>query len=686
MGILIVTIATAVIAILLTFAVAFRNPRHITNISFSISLTATMGVLLGDTMAVNSPEHLSFWKNIGLMSEAVMAASWLLFSVSFARTSDSQKTGYVSKSLLMLSPVFFIILLLLPKDLFFYSPEFQREKILFLGTAGFFFNLLLLVYFIMAIMNLEATLKSSSGSDRWRIKYMLLGVGGILGLSVFYYSHAILYRSIDMNLLPVRTWGFFLSFLLIGYAIMRYKLMDVKIVVSRGIFYKSITIFIVGIYLLGLGLIGQGMRYLDLQEGKNITAFLGFSGAIVLLVGLLSEKLRKNIIVFINKNFYSQKYDYRSQWLQFTQRISLKYEFDDLLSSIVEGFKNALGVKGASIWLRDKGNGQFYCAKAVDAPIVDIKPGKNITDFLQHENWILNVHEKKFREIFYQNREFIEKNKAHLLVPLVNVDTLIGFIILRENIASNYYNYEDYDLLKTLSKQSTFAILKASLTEELSEAREIEAVGKLSSFIIHDLKNAASVLSLVVQNAGEHMDNPKFQRDAMDSVAHSTERIQDLIHKLKEFPKKIHMRFEIVDLDKVVKEAVNELSMGSNIEYEKQASIPTLVDREELKKVVINILINAQDATDGKGNIRVMIMNQGNMGCITVSDNGVGMSKEFMDKKLFKPFQTTKNKGLGLGLYQCKTIINAHSGKLEVKSMEGVGTTFSIYLPIRRTT
>jgi putative PEP-CTERM system histidine kinase len=580
------------------------------------------------------------------------------------------------------------MVLVIPHSAFYYSPEFEIEKVLFLGDAGYFYNLLLLLFFITTIANLEATLRSSSGVKRWQIKYLLLGVMGILGFNIFYYSHALLYRSIDMNFLPVRAGAYLISVVIIGFSILRHKLMEVEIAVSRGIFFRSLSIFVVGFYLLGLGLIGQGMRYLGPHVGKNIMTFLSFTGAIAVLVILLSEQLRKKIMVFINKNFYSQKYDYRAQWLQFTQLIASKHSFEELMVAIAKGFKDAIGVKGASIWLQEKGNGEFYCAKTIHAPVVKVKPGKKLLELLEKKGWIFNINDKKSREITSKNKDFIEKSKANLIIPLLNIDQLIGFIILREGLVRSDYNFEDYDLLKTLARQATFAILKERLTEELYEAKEMEAIGKLSSFIIHDLKNAASMLTLLAQNAEEHMNNPDFQRDAIRSVSNTAEKINDIMQKLKELPHRMDLRFEYADLGSVIRESTNELSMNGSerLNYKEVEPVMTMFDREEIRKVAVNLLLNAIDATRGEGLITIKVGIQNDMGYFVVSDNGLGMSKEFIEKRLFRPFQTTKKKGLGVGLYQCKTIVEAHSGLLKVKSREGEGADFSVYLPLKKQT
>jgi signal transduction histidine kinase len=107
-----------------------------------------------------------------------------------------------------------------------------------------------------------------------------------------------------------------------------------------------------------------------------------------------------------------------------------------------------------------------------------------------------------------------------------------------------------------------------------------------------------------------------------------------------------------------------------------------MFDREEIRKVVLNLIINAIDASARNGKIKIKVGIENDMGFIMVSDNGIGMSKEFIETKLFKPFQTTKKKGLGVGLYQCKAIVEAHSGKMRVKSTEGEGTDFFVYLPV----
>ena len=163
MILLTLTIITACIAVFIALAVTFSSPKRLSHIAFGVSLLATACAVFGDSMALFRPERYEFWKTVVFMSEAVMAPAWLLFVLTFTRTSFRETVSKFSLLILGVSPVLMIMVLVIPHSAFYYSPEFEYEHVLFLGNTGYIFNLLIVLYTVVSIVNLESTLRSSSG-------------------------------------------------------------------------------------------------------------------------------------------------------------------------------------------------------------------------------------------------------------------------------------------------------------------------------------------------------------------------------------------------------------------------------------------------------------------------------------------------------------------------------------------
>jgi putative PEP-CTERM system histidine kinase len=209
----------------------------------------------------------------------------------------------------------------------------------------------------------------------------------------------------------------------------------------------------------------------------------------------------------------------------------------------------------------------------------------------------------------------------------------------------------------------------------------------MSSFMMHDLKNLTNSLSLISQNARHNMDNPEFQRDAIKTIDTTVSRMKGLIERLASVPRRFELKKESVELDDVVNRAVKQavVPQGRNVAITKEMDgIPAIcIDSEAMEMVFINLLTNAYGAIEREGVVKILASEESGNVKIAVADNGIGMSDDFMRNSLFHPFKTTKKTGFGIGLYQCKTIIDAHGGRIDVESAEGEGTTFTITLPIK---
>jgi len=415
-------------------------------------------------------------------------------------------------------------------------------------------------------------------------------------------------------------------------------------------------------------------------------AFLG--------VLLLSDRTRRKIQILINRNFFANKYDYRYVWTEFTEKISYDMNLSKMLPKMLDMISTTMWVLRISIWLWDEESEQFYAAKTLNLPEKieeTIKKGNSLVEFLHKKEDIIDLSSLGSKEkiIYEENKHLFDLMKVKLIVPLIAKETLIGFLTLGQEITGEPFTEEDFELLKTFGNQAASIILNTRLSEKLIASQQMESLNKISSFIIHDLKNLVSTLSLVVQNSKIHFDNPEFQKDVLQTVSATVDKMNSLISKLSSSPKHLEYKFENVNIKDIIEEASKELKLEkipklklTKIYHDKEKGYNMRGDLRGLKKVFLNLFLNSlQSLPKGEGEIKIALEKKEGEYLIEISDNGCGISKEFLEKEIFKPFKTTKEGGLGIGLYQCKTIINAHKGRLDVKSDEGFGTKFVINLP-----
>jgi len=321
-------------------------------------------------------------------------------------------------------------------------------------------------------------------------------------------------------------------------------------------------------------------------------------------------------------------------------------------------------------------------SQALPGGPVDLSGASPLILYFKETGRVFNTFDQKYIPT-EEEMLFLKSSGARQVVPLIEDNNIEGLVVLGDQLAREEFTYEDEDLMKTFARQATLSLMNMRLSEELAETREIAAVARISSFVIHDLKNYASNLGLLLDNAQEHIHNPDFQSDMIETIRNTLKKMETLMWKLKSIPGKPLLNTESADLHNLAQEVVAQfrrrvpakeiLCQGS--------SAPAVVDVEEIRKVLVNLIMNALDAIEDTGAVIVETgMNSKNI-YVRVKDNGCGMSEDFMCSRLFKPFGTTKKKGLGIGLYQSKLIIESHAGRLAADSELGKGTVFTVYLP-----
>ncbi|HET9132475.1 MAG TPA: ATP-binding protein, partial [Terriglobia bacterium] len=288
-------------------------------------------------------------------------------------------------------------------------------------------------------------------------------------------------------------------------------------------------------------------------------------------------------------------------------------------------------------------------------------------------------------EIMQSDTEYFSGSKMRYAIGLYAGAELVGVMTLNDDrVGHEALSAEDFVLLETLAAQLASSLLNLKLSARLRQAGEIVAFQTVSTFFVHDLKNLASRLSLTMENLPEHFDDPEFRADALRVISGSVANIDEMCGRLAMLKQNIELRLTQSDLCKLVSITLEEFksNLRAHLEQDLQPVPQTMMDPDQIHKVLTNLVLNANEAVNGDGVIRVATTSEHNTVAFSVKDNGCGMSEKFIDDSLFRPFQTTKKKGLGIGLYHCKLIVEAHRGRIEVNSTVGKGTEFRVILPV----
>jgi putative PEP-CTERM system histidine kinase len=668
----------AAVLFALYLAILSRRLPHSRQLALMLLVCAALELF--DLLAVYDPQAIMTWKRAALFCEGLLPLVWLLLSLAMCGQLKWSGLSRLARLYLLVSPAFLLVVLRFPPGEFFFGPDFPDELMLFLSNAGYIFYLGIVAYLIYALVLLEHALAGLARRDRWKMKFEVIGVGAILAVQFFYYSHGLLYRSLDMRLVPARALALLLGTVLMAYSRLR-RGVPRRFGVSRTTAYHSVALLAVGVYLFGLGLAGEGMRYLGADSQRYFLIVLGLFGAVGLLTLILSDALRRKTRVFIHRHFFKEKYDYRRHWLEFTNRMSQCRNPVDGAGTILEFFCDTFSVRGSVLYLRSGEDSDFFPVAVHDRAFpAEIIPGRGIlATYVGTRNWVFDCRQGP-TDAIDENRELLDREEIHFVVPLHINNRLEGLVLLGSPIdQGEIFFIEDYNLMKALAAQAAEALHNQRLVEQLAAARELAAIGKVAAFVMHDLKNAVSNLALVLENARNHLNDPEFQQDMIVTLDNSVGRMKGLIDRLKNFETKGDLDLRSCDLLALAEKTLATLP-GSGITL-KGEPVAGLVDQAEISKVILNLALNALEASD-KGSPIIIEVGVKGSAFIRCRDQGCGMPEPFISERLFRPFETTKRKGFGIGLYQCRQIVEAHGGKIEVKSEAGLGTEFTVWLPL----
>jgi len=643
-------------------------------------------------------EDILMWQRFRLLATSLVPSAWLLFSLSYARGNYRffvQRWRVVTTLSVVLPAT---IVLVFWRSLFagVFHLKDSGIPVIRQNASANLIHIVLILVAVMTIMNLERTLRAATGTMRWRIKFMVIGVVMLLATKIYISTQVLLYSSIALSLDGLNAGMLLLCQVLILRSLLRSQLLNIDLYPSQYLLYHSFTAILAGIYLLAVGTMAHLATRYGLLRHFPLKSLILFAALIGLSILAISDRVRQSIRWFVSRQFGRPMYDCRKVWTDFTNSTTSSTSAPALSHAVATMVSDTFEVLSVTIWLVDETQKRLIFGASTslaekeaaelirededDAQIIKALQNSDRPLDLDHISAEWAVKLKRCNPLHFPNR-----GEQLVCVPLSTGEKLIGVMVLADRVRGVPYSSEEMDLLKTIGDQVGGKLLNIRLSARLLEAKQMEAFQAMSAFFVHDLKNTSSTLSLMLQNLPKHFGNPTFRQDALAAISQSVNKINDLISRLTTLRQNMDVVPVETDLNKLVQDAVSQWNKSGQLQISQSlTAVPRVtIDPEQIQKVLTNLFLNARDAIGEDGSILVETGRRKEWVFLTVKDTGHGMSREFIANSLFRPFKSTKQAGMGIGLFHSKMIVEAHHGRLELESKEGEGSTFRILLPLR---
>ena len=690
--------ASALFCCGLALIVALSGRRSLVQWAFITGMAgfAAENVLFALTVDAVLPEEMAYLQKWRLIVMSLMSGVWLFFSLGYARWNylEFLKPWRLVLSVALLVPL--ALAILCNNDLIVSASQTKSGFWVFgLGISGAVLNLFSIFAAILVLMNLECTYRAAVGTMLWRIKFMILGLGLIFIVEAYVSSQVLLFHnSLSLSLQSVASIGMLLGGLLVLRSLFRAGHFNADVYPSKFFLQTSLTLMLAGVYFFVVGIFARVVEFFGGDASFTLKAFILLVALVLAAVLSLSDRMRQNMRRFLSRHFQRPLYDYRSMWRRFTEETAFNVKPAELCQATVKFLADIFQALSITIWLVDEKRENFTIAtstflsesRANDLKLQSVDALAVIRALEKHSDPIdLDTSSENWAVALKQCHPDEFSSGGHrICVPLMSGGQMLGMIILGDRVKGLPFSWQDFDLLKCVADSMAAGLRNMQLSQKLLQAGQLEAFQTMSAFFVHDLKNTISTLNLMLKNLPANFDDPVFREDALRGIAKTIAHINHLIQRLGQLRGTLQIKPVAADLNELVLSALDTVEATPQINLLKALHpLPKIsLDQEQMRKVVTNLIFNAREAVSSTGEVRVETSQNNGWVILSVSDNGCGMDPEFLNHSLFRPFQTTKKNGLGIGLFQSKMIVEAHQGRIQVESQPKKGTTFRIILPI----
>ncbi len=567
--------------------------------------------------------------------------------------------------------------------------ETQPEAQLLILQFAFTFRLLLCVGALVLVHNLYV---GASQQARLSLRWPAAALGAIFLYDLNFYTIAYLGNGVPALLAELRSVVLLAAVALLAVGMLRNE-SEMRFQPSRSFAFQSFSLLLIGAYLAVMFAVAQGLAYVGSDYGRILQTGFILLASVTALSVLPSSRLRGWLRVTVSKNLFQHRYDYRSEWLRFTDTIGRAGpEAAPLLERAVQAVADITDSPSGMLFAPLEDGGLALAARW-QCPSVDV-PGEAIpaegARFFEQSQFILDLDDIRKGEASGVPaaacpKWLLSDERNWALVPLLHYERLVGVVLLARPTLARQLDWEDFDLLRIVGRQLASYLAEQTSQDALSEAQRFDEFNRRIAFVMHDIKNLASQISLLAKNAEKHADNPEFRADMILTLRNSTDKLTALLARLGRYGSMGGKERDDIELGTMLKKLAKQYAARHPVTLVQNENCRIKGDAEALEQALVHLVQNAVEASDEKSPVFLDLRQEPGNAVLEVLDSGAGMSPEFIRTRLFKPFQSSKQGGFGIGAYEARELIRAMGGRLDVESREGLGTRFVLRLPLSET-
>ena len=623
--------------------------------------------------------------NIALFAETARNLAWLGFMFFLLRSGEGRQQP---RTINMIYIVLLLVLLCQPViDAFNFSALLSEQAAKVALQSALLLRMLYAIGALVLVHNLYTV---SAPEARWGISLPMAALAAMWTFDLNLYTIGYLTEMLPIELISTR--GFATALLAPVFVMATLRNSNWRLRLSRSVAFQSVSLLAIGAYLFGMILLVTAINLIGGTYVRLAQITIVFAMSLGALLVIPSGRFKAWLNVVVVKNFFQHRYDYRSEWMRFADTIGFPSEeaapfHERVVKSLADIFESPAGL----LLVPDE-QGRLTLQARWNWPTADV-PAHSVTSqtmpFFESTGHILSMDEVRDGTDSRCDPRAVpqwlyDEEQAWAVVPLVHFGKLAGLAVLARPRLPRALDWEDLDMLRVVGRQLASYLAEASSHQALAENRQFEQFNRRFAFVMHDIKNLVSQLSILARNAERHADKPDFQADMVETLQSSVGKMNDLLARLSQHNRTRHAPPVAIDIGEAIMKAVYAKRLIYPIEANLSAGMMAVADTARVETIIGHLVQNAIEATPGGDPVKITCRSQGNDIAISITDSGIGMTEAFMSNQLFKPFESTKEGGFGIGAYEARALATSMGGQLRVDSRVGKGTTFTLLLPAAR--